>query len=86
LLNYFEKISASDNQYLKTNPKSSERIVGQARKNEYVIIGDSLTSDIAFANRNNIKSIWYNRLGKENNTEFIPTIEIRDLREIFQYL
>ena len=86
LLDYFEEISASDNQYLKTNPKSSQRLIDSRKINKYVIIGDSLISDIAFANRNHIKSIWYNKSGKENNTEFRPTIEIRDLREICDYL
>lgn len=86
LLEYFEEINASDNQYLKTNPKSSNRIINPYKKEEYVIIGDSLTSDIAFANRNGIKSIWYNRLGKENNTEFKPTMEINDLIEICDIL
>ena len=86
ILDYFEEISASDNQYLKANPKSDGRIVDSQKKDEYVIIGDSLASDIAFANRNQIRSIWYNRLRKENNTELTPTIEIGNLRQIINYL
>lgn len=46
------------------------------------MIGDSLTNDVAFAGKLGIKSIWYNRDGKLNNTTNIPTLEINSLLEL----
>ena len=82
ILDYFIKISTCDNQYLKNNPKSAKRILKPGRENEYVIIGDSLNSDIAFATHSGIKSIWFNPEEKENNTKFIPTAQVKSLSEI----
>lgn len=82
VLPYMDEIYTCDDNYIKGNPKSSLRIIEPGKEKEYVIIGDSLKSDIAFANHAGIKSIWYNPTYKENITEFIPTVEVSSLLEI----
>lgn len=53
-----------------------------AKREESVIIGDSLTSDIQGGANAGITSIWFNPNGKENNTGICPDYEIRSLAEI----
>ena len=62
------------------------REIGEERRASYIIVGDSLTSDIAGANRAGIKSCWYNPRGAENGPNAKPDIEIKDLREILEIL
>ena len=40
-----------------------------ARKDEIVLIGDSLTADIAGGRNAGIKTVWFNRNGKTNDTD-----------------
>ena len=40
--------------------------IGSENRDEYIIIGDSLTSDIRGGNNAGIRTIWYNKDGKEN--------------------
>lgn len=82
VLPYIDKVFTCDNQYLKKNPKSAARIVEKGREKDYVIIGDSLKDDIAFANHAGIKSIWYNPECKKNKTSFKPTIETSSVLEV----
>ncbi len=51
-------------------------------KEETVIIGDSLTSDIKGGNLAGIRTIWYNPLHKTNNIGVTVHHEIADLREL----
>ena len=53
-----------------------------ADKNKIIIIGDSLSADIAGGNNAGIDSCWYNPNGAENHTEVVPTYEINDLSQI----
>ncbi|MBN2383700.1 HAD family hydrolase [bacterium] len=48
----------------------------------FIMIGNSLESDIAGAQHAGIKSIWLNRTGTINISEYKPDYEIQDLREI----
>lgn len=82
VLSYIDVVYTCDNQYLKKNPKSAQRIIKPGREKEYVIIGDSLKSDIAFANHAGIRSIWFNPMNKKNITQFIPTAEVNSLTEV----
>lgn len=86
ILQYVERIYACDNEYLKANPKSAERIIKAGNESEYVIIGDSLNSDIAFADHAKIKSIWYNPSKKKNTTQYIPTAEVTSLLEVIEII
>ena len=56
--------------------------IGSFSKNETVIIGDSLTSDILGGINAGIKTCLYNPKGKENKTNIKPDFEVRSLYEI----
>lgn len=86
VLDYIEELHCCDDAYLKANPQSAKEIIKPGREEEYLIIGDSLTSDIAFAQHAGIKSIWVNRLGEENHTQFQPTYEIASLLDAIQII
>ncbi len=87
IMDYIEELHCCDNSHLKCNPLSAERIIKKGREEQYVILGDSLTSDIAFAEHTGIKSIWFNHNGeKENNTPYKPTFEVFSLLEVMEIL
>ncbi|HBF66097.1 MAG TPA: noncanonical pyrimidine nucleotidase, YjjG family [Clostridium sp.] len=52
------------------------------QKEEAIIIGDSLSSDIQGGMRAGIDSCWFNPNGVTNETEFQPTYEIQCLTEL----
>lgn len=54
-------------------------------KEEVIMVGDNLMTDILGANRAGIKSAWINRHNKEPN-EVLPTFEIQHLEELFSVL
>ncbi len=88
LLQYIEAIYPLEGQYLKADHRSFCRIFSdRTRLEEYIIIGDSLKSDIGFATHAGIASIWYNS-GKKENTEknLTPTFEVQSLLEICSIL
>lgn len=86
VLEYIEELHCCDNSYLKCNPLSAEEIIKKGREEEYIMIGDSLRSDIAFANHAGIKSIWVNYNGKDNKTKYRPTFEITSLLEVMEII
>ena len=55
-------------------------------KEECLMVGDSLSSDIAGANASGIDSCWLNRKGRENPSSHMPTYEIHRLAELLQVL
>ncbi|MFD2443791.1 HAD family hydrolase [Bacillus sp. CGMCC 1.16607] len=55
------------------------------RKDEVLMVGDNLLTDILGANRSGIKSVWINRSNKVRN-EIIPTYEIHHLDELIPIL
>lgn len=88
ILKYIERMYCCDNEYLKCNPLSakSNKIIKPGKEEEYVIIGDSLKSDIAFAQHAKIKSIWFNPEKKPNNTVYVPTCEITSMLEVMEII
>lgn len=56
------------------------------RKEEMLIVGDSLTSDIQGGNNAGIPTCWYNPDGEENTRGVHVDYEIKDLREILVIL
>ncbi|WP_285768388.1 HAD family hydrolase [Peribacillus sp. SI8-4] len=54
-------------------------------KDEVLMVGDNLMTDILGATRVGIKSVWINREDKKRN-EVLPTYEIKHLEEIFPIL
>ncbi len=55
-------------------------------KDEMLIIGDSLTTDVLGGIKNGIDSCWYNPKGKENILGINPTYEIKSLKELVKKL
>ena len=51
-----------------------------------LILGDSLTSDIAAANASHVAGCWFNPKGKKNTTAFSPAYEIRTRKEALEWL
>lgn len=62
------------------------REIGEDKRPRAIIAGDSLTSDIAGANRAGIASCWYNPGGARNDAGVKPDYEIKDLNEILDIL
>lgn len=88
LLPYIECVYALEGHYLKTNHHSFERIFSKnTHLEEYIMIGDSLRSDIGFAIHTGIASIWYNAERKESTErDLIPSYEVHSLLEICNIL
>lgn len=53
-------------------------------KQQTLIIGDSLSSDIQGGKNAEIDTCWYNPFGAKNNTDCAPTYEISDLRQLLE--
>lgn len=58
------------------------KTIGSNDLDEYIIIGDSLTSDIKGGKNAGIKTCWYNPSGKENKSDVVPDYEIKDLIQV----
>jgi len=58
----------------------------QAKKENIIIVGDSLSADIAGGNAAGIDSCWFNIHGIENRTKAAPTYEISKLREFEKFI
>lgn len=56
--------------------------IPHVNKDNFLIIGDSLSADIAGGINAGIDSCWFNNLGAKNETKFMPTYEIRHLEEL----
>lgn len=56
--------------------------IGFYKKNEVMIVGDSLTSDIQGGNNAGILCCWYNPKSQPNNKGVHIDYEIKDLREV----
>ena len=60
--------------------------IGHYQKEEMILIGDSLTSDMLGAINSNITSCWYNPKHLENKLGLKVDYEIDDLNEIIDIL
>lgn len=56
--------------------------IGSYKKNEVVIVGDSLTSDMQGGNNAGVLCCWYNPQKYANDKELRIDYEIQDLREV----
>ncbi|WP_163538790.1 HAD family hydrolase [Gracilibacillus sp. YIM 98692] len=68
----------------KPDPSIFEHALETANvsRDEAIMVGDNLMTDILGANRTGIKSVWINRENKEKN-EVEPSYEINHLEELF---
>lgn len=73
---------------IKPLPEFFERMLEslQAESKECLMIGDSLSSDVAGAMAVGMDSCWYNPGGQENATGFQPTYEIHTLEKLLEIL
>ena len=53
-------------------------------KDQVLIVGDSLTSDMQGGNNAAIQCCWYNPAGAENNTDLTIHYQIKDLHQVIQ--
>lgn len=58
--------------------------IGEFSRDEVLIVGDSLTSDIQGGVNAGIKTCWFNPEGKENTSDLKPDFEIRDIGEVLK--
>jgi putative hydrolase of the HAD superfamily len=88
LVPYFDQIVISgDFGKGKPDPSLFEHALSRMslNKDEAIMVGDNLMTDILGASRVGIKSVWINRHNKERN-EVIPTYEINHLGKLFGIL
>lgn len=86
VLPYITHVYACDGEYSKRNPKTKSRIVKNGEEEEFLMVGDSLKNDIAFANMAKIQSVWFNPNFMKNDTQFKPTYEINSMLELCKML
>lgn len=60
--------------------------IGSKNKDEYILIGDSLTSDMLGANNAGIKNIWYNPKDLDNKANVKVDYKINNLKEVIEIL
>jgi len=61
-------------------------LINHSKRDDVVIIGDSLTSDIQCGFNAGIDTIWYNPKQLNNTLDREPTHTISDLKELLQIL
>ncbi|MBQ9991635.1 MAG: YjjG family noncanonical pyrimidine nucleotidase [Lachnospiraceae bacterium] len=70
----------------KPNVKFFDQVfecIGKVEKNEVMIVGDSLTSDIRGGNNAGIRTCWYNPFHEPMSGEYRIDAEIASLQEIY---
>ncbi|PLS18636.1 haloacid dehalogenase [Bacillus sp. M6-12] len=88
LVPYFDQIVISgDFGKGKPDPSLFEHALERMSlgKDDVIMVGDNLMTDILGANRAGIKSVWINRHNKTRE-EVVPAYEIRHLEELFPIL
>ncbi|RIM95425.1 HAD-IA family hydrolase, partial [Staphylococcus shinii] len=60
--------------------------IGEEKRGESLIIGDSMTSDILGGKNAKIATCWFNPRNKVNKTTIIPDYTITTLNEIVAYI
>ncbi len=84
----FNDIFCCDGAYFKPNVANIERIIKNEEKSKFIMIGDSLTTDIKMANNAGIKSVWFNtrNLNKKDFPNIVPTYEISEIKQLLEIL
>ena len=60
--------------------------IGSKNKDEYILIGDSLTSDMLGSNNAGIRNIWYNPKDLDNKASVKIDYTINNLKEVIEIL
>ena len=61
-------------------------LMGNPNKDEVIIIGDSLSSDITGGINYGIDTCWYNPKRNKSDNNIIPTYEIQELKELLKII
>ena len=75
--------------YMKPNKEffdGIKRTLNNYNVNEYLMIGDSLKSDVGFAMKCNFNSCWFNKNNEKLSDEYKPNIIINNLKELINIL
>lgn len=75
--------------YMKPNKEffdGIEKTLNNYNIEDYLIIGDSLKSDVGFAMRCNFDSCWFNKNNDKIDDKYKPTMTINKLRELIEIL
>lgn len=90
LINIFDDVFISDEiGYEKPNIEFFNAVqekIGKFNKNEVMIIGDSLSSDMQGGNNAGILCCWYNPHNAENKNDIKIDYEIKDIADILKIL
>ena len=84
---YFDAIVISGDVGVgKPNPRIYEIVLSQLKTapHQAVMIGNSLTSDVAGPQRVGMKAVWVNRAGRPANDSIVPDFEVSGLDELRQ--
>ncbi len=84
-----EILSADMFGYMKPNKEffdGIKRTLNNYNVNEYLMIGDSLKSDVGFAMKCNFNSCWFNKNNEKLSDEYKPNIIINNLKELINIL
>ena len=90
IASYFKEVFISEQLHTQKPEPAFLDKVGQLipgfSKEETLMIGDSLTADIAGGNAAGIATVWYNPDHKENTSQVVPTYEVSTYQEIADFL
>jgi len=87
---YISNFYVSNNiRYMKPDIRFFECVLARIpsiEKNKILLIDDNLKNDIAGGINSGLDSCWFNPHKAENLSEFSPTHEISDLRELLKFI
>ncbi len=89
-LNFVNEILSADMfGYMKPSKEffeGIEKTLNNYNTQEYLMIGDSLKSDVEFAGKCYFDSCWFNKNNEKLNDYYKPTMVINELRELINML
>ncbi len=84
-----EVLSADMFGYMKPRKEffdAIQKLLDNSNNEEYLIIGDSLKSDVGFAMNCGFDSCWFNKNNEELPEQYKPTMTIKGLKELKEIL
>lgn len=89
-IEFFNKVMMDTNAWLVEHegeyPYSKGKYLGDLEPEEFLVVGDSLTSDIKGANNAGMIACWYNPKGAVCDKDVSIDYEIRDLYEVYEII
>ncbi len=85
---YFKEVVGIMDDYMKPNPLSVSKLVGEQDPSNFIVVGDTPRKEMKLANQLGMESIWLNEKYEEEPTEMDmkATYEIHDIKEILDIL